>query len=993
MNYFPFISRKRVVAASLLMGMVAVHAQNNDNDEDDGRVFELSPFEVSTEADDRYYASNAISGSRLDVRIQDMPLTIEVLTSEFVEDTGSTDLRESLRYSAGILLQSQNDAYQAGTDNFGNVNNPEGATSSKGESSFKIRGFVTNNTLRNGFRRQHATDTVNIDRIEVVRGPSALLYGVGNFGGVVNYLTKTPLPNFESTAEFGVGTEGWRRASIDVTGPAPLNFGYRVTAAYEEGDDWTDLRNYNHWFVSPVAEWQWNKTKITADLELGQAEDNAIGFKSVRAPTLVGVPIFQADRLETYGFLEFEGKDPRTFRWSGPDTFLNTDSLNANIRLEQGIIDNMFLLVGYNHSEVEFDYLDIFGGISTYSTVAAAPQRAQPLLDTITAIQIIDGSNSDVRIPVENAVLQYNWTGGTQTIDWDQVRAEWTYSFDLFKDSRWLDSNHNILAGYSWERQENETVGRLTADSPDGDDFYYKNPNDSDYIRFDQPTDGSPVLPLEDNDISGGTSENEGIYLVYSAKFLQDKLFLVAGWRQDKSSSLDGYYELIGSRAGRTFFPDSEVTKRTSQFGISYEVYDGITVFALQSEGVEPNFGGERDGLGRALDSSVAESREFGVKLNLFEGKLAATISKFKIERSGLPFSYWWAPAPIRGEFDRDSDIIYRMEDWNLDNFADLDPDEVNPYLNAARDEWEAAKAARAVYDAVNEVDNRTWKYLNASTPEGAAYLDAVFEALKAEFAKPREERTDNDPWAGWLYSGEAGADSNVNFATLDWSSGDFFQSISDQSEGWEAQVIWSPTDTFQLIVNYSNVERQVTDPGSFVQYPFADGNWDRWASWYFPNSNWGLAGVPAEDVYPGGENGQPNRDTSTWTGEGWGKGEALDDTPKHALSWWAKYEFKTDFLEGLQIGLGGSWQSKREYASAFTSAGQKKQNETGTSIKAFTDPRLTINAMVKYSYRFADKYDTFIQLNVDNVLDDTDQYGLIYAPGISARLRMGITF
>lgn len=949
-------------------------------------TFELNPFQVTTSEDSGYFASNSISGSRIDVRIQDMPLTIEVVTSEFIEDTGATDLRDALRYSAGILLQSQNDAFGGGFDSFGGVNNPEGATANKSESSFKIRGFVTNNTLRNGFRRQHATDTINIDRIEIVRGPSALLYGVGNFGGVVNYLTKTPQERFSTDISVGIGSEGWRRGSLDITGPITDGLAYRLTAAGEQGDDWTEILNRNHWFVSPAIEWNWKKTLVRADFEYGKSEINGIGFKSVRAPTLVGVPIFQADRLETYGFLEFEGKDPSTFRWSGPDTYLKTDSWNANIEVQQELAKDLFVLVGYNRSYVQFESRDVFGGITTFETPTTASARVRPLLDTIQAVQIIDGKTGDVRIPVPNAVLRYNWTGAVEEIDWDQVRAEVNYSKQVLEESRWLASRHSLLAGFSWEQQVNATTGLRTTDSPDADDFHYKNPTDSSYIRFDAPTDGFDPLPFGAYDLAGNTSSNQGLYAVYSGRFLKERLFLVAGARQDTSESIDGFYELIGSRAGRTNFPDSKVEKRTTQFGASYEVVNGFTVYALRSEGVEPNFGGQRDGLGRALDSSVAEAREVGIKISLFDNKLAATFSAFRIEREGLPFSYWWAPAPIRGEFDRNADIIYRMGEWNLNNSS-------NPYLATAQAQWDAANASGAVFRAVNANDNREYTYLNASTPQGAAYLDQVFSSLQAEFDLPREQRTDNDPWPGWLYAGEAGADSNVNFAALDWSSGDFFQSISDQAEGWEAQVIWSPSESFQLVFNYSHVQREVTDPGGFVTYPYEEGNWDRWATWYFPNSNWGLAGASPNEAYPGGAPGLPNQDTSSWAGVGWGKGEALDDTPKHVVSWWATYRFKGDILPGLQLGFGGAWESAREYASAFTTAGQRKQNETGTSIKALTDPRLSLSGMVKYTWEFESGLAAYVQLNVENLLDDTDQYGLLYAPGRSWRLQSGFKF
>lgn len=1012
-----------------------------DEEAKEESVIELSPFEVTTQNDDRYYASNSISGSRLDVPIQDLPLTIEVLTAEFVKDTGATDLRESLRYSAGIVLQSQNDAY--GTyDNAGGVNNPEGATGDRGQSSFKIRGFVTNNTLRNGFRRQHATDTVNIDRVEVVRGPSALLYGVGNFGGVVNYIPKRPLESRSSELTFGIGSDGWKRGALDTTGPLPWGFGYRLTAATEKADHWTKSRDSEQYFVSPVLKWNFWKTRILLDLEYGTAKDTGTGFQSVRTPTIVGLGIFDTDRLETFGFLEFDDKDPRTFRWSGPDTFLNTKSLNFNATVEQELLKNMYVLVGYNRSEVEFDQRDIFGGLATFASPSVAPPIVQPLLATIEAIQIIDGSNSDVRIPIGNAVLQYSWNGSNTRIDWDQVRAEFNYSYKAFPNSKWLKSEHSVLLGYSWERQQTENLGRVM----DGVGFYYKNPTDSNPIRFDQPTDGQDAVALLDNFISGQTVENKGLYGVYSGRFLNDRLFIVAGVREDTTSNNDGFtQELTGRNPRRTELLESEVTKMTSQYGVSFQVLNGLSLYALRSEGVEPNFGGQRDGLGRSLESSVAQSEEVGVKVNLFDSRIAATFSVFKIKREGVPGFYWWAPAPVQGRFNRDANIVYRMNGvgsggqvaWNPELQATLSPGDAgyNRYVAEASNLWQAAKATLdsngrpVAFQQANQVDlngdgvfqstegdGQTYWYLNASHPAGAAFLDAVFANLQDEFDRPRDERLDGDPWPGWLYIGQQFADNDyvTNFAAKDISSvGDLpnrFTPIEDQSEGFEAQVIWTPNDNFQLLLNYSNVKRQITAPGSLVEYPFADGNWDRWANWYFPNANWGLAGVAPNIAYPGGTTipdprggggtiNLPNQDTSVWSGVGWGLGESLDDTPEHVVSWWARYDLHPQLFEplaGLQMGFGGQWESGREYASAFTTAGQLKQNETGTSIKAFTEPRLTINLMLKYGFDIGREKRgarVDVQLNVDNALDDTDQYGLVYAPGRSWRLITNINF
>ncbi len=1037
----------------ILLPFAHLNAQTDSSSEsDDAPVFELSPFEVSSSGDKGYYASNTISGSRISVPIQDIPLTIEVVTSEFIEDTGATDLRDSLKYSAGVLLESQNDAFGL-YDNVGNVNNPEGATGDKSESSFKIRGFVLENTLRNGYRRKNATDTINIDRIEVIRGPSALLYGVGNFGGVVNYLTKAPSSNWQQQVAVTAGSDGLRRGSIDSTGPILKDdlLNYRVTMAYEDRDDWTDLNTREHFFVSPVIEFNpWNSVKLTLDYEYGEAKENGISFKSVRTPALEGVNIFATDQLETYGFLEFTEdknangildagedlndngqidltRDPRTFRWSGSDTFIDTVSWNANASLEVKLAENLYYSGGINKSRVEFTSRDVFGGITSIATerakaivedmaLGAEDDNDNGILDPgedkngngvldfgrgILARQVIDGKSGDTVVPIYGKVFQYNWSGSEEVIDWLQQRHELNYSARIFEGKRWLESEHNFLLGYSEESQEFENTVFRSKSSPDGDSFYYRDPTDETYIRFGPMNEGAPEIPYEPVEMNGNTAENTGKYLVYSGRFFNDRLFLVAGTREDSTSSIDGYTLSIGGRNPEPeFFPDTTVTKRTYQYGISFEIVDGFSVYALSSEGVEPNFDGQRDGLGRALESTVAEAEEFGFKFNILDGKISGTVSKFNIRRDGFPVTRWFAPAPIKGNFDRNADIVYRMDEWNPIDKPD------NQYLQAGLYEWIAAggdmiqdkeiNPEAPIYTVKNE-EGQTFTYLNASTTQGAAYLDAVFDALKDAFEIPLDDpNKDNDPWPGWLYHGAEGElDPEVNTAAMDKADGDYFTAISDESDGWEAQIIMSPLDNLQIILNYSHVEREILSPGAFVQYDYAEGNWDRWTPWYFPNKFWGLAGVPTDLVYPGGASERlPNEDTSTWSGIGWGTGEALDDTPEDTISWWAHYTFLEDSrLSGLEIGFGGQWESKREYASAITSAGQKKLNRTATAIKAFTDPRLTLNAMIKYSWQFKDKYDAYLQLNVDNFLDDTDQYGFVFASGRSWKLNAGISF
>jgi outer membrane receptor for monomeric catechols len=136
----------------------------------------LSPFTVTTDKDNGYGATNSISGSRVNTPIKDLPIPIQVITSDFINDIGATNLRDSLAYVSGISIQSQNDLDNtAGTYGTaygpGGVNNPEGVTSNINGVQMKIRGFVTKNVLRDGFYRGSPSDSINIERIEVVQGP------------------------------------------------------------------------------------------------------------------------------------------------------------------------------------------------------------------------------------------------------------------------------------------------------------------------------------------------------------------------------------------------------------------------------------------------------------------------------------------------------------------------------------------------------------------------------------------------------------------------------------------------------------------------------------------------------------------------------------------------------------------------------------------------------------------------------------------------------
>lgn len=940
------------------------------------QTYQLSPFVVSTEKDKGYRATNSISGTRLNTAIKDLPMPIEVITEDFLRDTGSRDLRESLRYSSGILLQTQND-YSAPAGSFsvspGKINNPEGMTASATGTNMKVRGFQTESVLRDGFRRQNSTDSVNISRIEVVRGPASLLYGVGNFGGVVNYLVKMPEKKQASELSFAYGSYNFMRATVDTTGPINQSgtFAYRLSGAWQDTDSYQDFNSENHFFVSPVISWRpFKGTEFVLDLEYGKQNNDGIGWQSLRAAKS---PYVNEAGGYNGAFLKIPGKNVREFRWSGPDTYRDSTASNFNFKVTQKITDDLHFLAGVNRSKFKYEQLDNLAHLRDANGSDPAWAIAPVTYVGLTSTQ------SGVPVGPQPSVIGYQWERLNQDDTHDQLRADLSYTKDLFQDSssKWLRMKNLLLAGFTYTREE---AVRNTRQTP-GDRENLHSPGDYSYFRFGKQGNGSAEYSLVEWDNGISSTSNAAFYAVYQGRLLDDRLTLIAGSRRDRSWNVtqqyNPHYNFNGTRGGDSTWSEvnSDMNRDTTyQWGASLAITPkkDVSVYWMNSEGVQPNYQGKLDLNGKPLQAALAKNKEIGLKFDLFDGRISGTISKFEITRTraqvGSSSLVWFAPVVKDTlNFNPSKDIVYNVNDLNPYNggaaisYMGL----VDSNITA---KWDAAVAAGKVYQATNSAGQTNW-YLNAGNIKGAGvggagatYLDSVFTQVAAKNAYG---------WWGWLYGGaDPGSlpfDNLVNNATMDDNGAQKSVATgSDRSKGWDTQIIFSPTDNLQIVASWSHIEKTVLSAQAWPKYPYPE---DRWAIWYAPISWSATAGRPLNEVYR-----NPN-DTSTFIA--FGDGLALDDTPKNAGSLWVNYKFdKSSALNGFSVGAGGWWESERQVYPAY---GQNALDSNGKSIFLSTPARKQINAMVKYDFKLHGR-DSSVQLNVENVTNDTKLYGFIYA-------------
>ncbi len=182
---------RRGLTAFVLLLITPAFAQTSVNpsaQEDDDEPVVLSPFEVNADEDRGYLASTAQSGTRLRTDLKDIASSISVVTKVFMNDIGAKDLEGLLVYTLGTEVNGVGGNFS----DAGVVNNPNGVETDYDEafasasSSTRVRGLTSADLSRDFFVSRLPMDSYNVERVEISRGPNAMLFGLGSPAGIIN---------------------------------------------------------------------------------------------------------------------------------------------------------------------------------------------------------------------------------------------------------------------------------------------------------------------------------------------------------------------------------------------------------------------------------------------------------------------------------------------------------------------------------------------------------------------------------------------------------------------------------------------------------------------------------------------------------------------------------------------------------------------------------------------------------------------------------------
>ena len=526
--------------------------------------------------------------------LRETPQSITILDNEILEDAGVTRLSDALDLSASMARQN----------NFGGL-----------WDNYAVRGFAGDENLPsgylvNGFNAGRGfggpRDISAIERIEVLRGPSAALLGRGEPGGTVNLVTKKPEFEFEGGLNASVGSFDTYRVDGDVTGPLSDSFAVRINGFHEEAGSFRDTVESTRYGLMPSALWRiTDKVSLSYELELTRQEipfDRGV----VAVNNVLGV-------IPVERFLGEPGDGP-----------LQADATGHQLQFEQDFNADWSLLLGLGYRETDLE------GFSTEAELAGSRQRL-----------FTDGQT----LSRQRRFRDYE---ATHTVFRGELSGRFTTGA----------LEHRILIGADSDTFENSQFflrfrpGAAAGQTPQtGNQINILNPV---YGRFPLPTPGPLTNRLDELGAWG-------VYVQDQIR-LTDRLQVRLGARYDDFTN-----ESLNRTSGaRSSVSDAKVSP---QFGLVFDATDTLTLYASYGQGFRQNSGADFAGQPFAPEDSESAEIGARFEIAGLQATLAAfSMSKTNIltaDPVNAGFSIAIGEAESRGvEFDLAGELPGEVEVW-----------------------------------------------------------------------------------------------------------------------------------------------------------------------------------------------------------------------------------------------------------------------------------------------------------------------------------------
>lgn len=526
--------------------------------------------------------------SKSNLTIMENPQPIAIVTHEVIEQQQAKQLSDVLQNVNGLYI-----------------------TSSRGNSqdSFGGRGFNfgNDNIFKNGARVNSGVfpEVSGLERVEVLKGGNAMLYGNVAAGGVVNLITKKP--RFTNGGSIGFSAGSWNsyKPTVDFYGSLSKNVAFRVNGAYETADSFRDVVSSTKYYFNP-----------SFIFNIGE-----------HSQLIVEADYLKNDFTPDFGIGSLTNKD-------GSYSLNNLLSRNAFVGTDWQFqnVEQATTGITFNHQFNEVWTLNAIASYQNYTKDYFSTERVQWSYDAADRL--------NWKRPLNRTYGEQNYT---------------SLQINVNGEIKTGSVNHKILVGTDGDYGNNDSYTYLnpTNGKTFGTSYLYGTngaANGTIYLD-DASTWASGAMPdAIKKDRNRIPTQRFGIYAQDYIE-LSDKFKVLAGLRwsyienketENKTFATDKT-ATSGGTVDRAFSPKA---------GLVYMPNDNLSLFATYTNSFSANTG--RDINQQSLKPSLIDQFEVGVKHNFWNNAVALNLSLYQIENRNF---YQMAEKDISGGVNSDKDI------------------------------------------------------------------------------------------------------------------------------------------------------------------------------------------------------------------------------------------------------------------------------------------------------------------------------------------------
>ena len=545
----------------------------------------LQTIEVVGRKESSYRNSNTFSGTKTDMSWKQVPQAISYVTKETIDDQLVFKVNEAIRNVSGVSQSTSNNR------------------------SYVIRGFEATSKLINGQRVvteiRSQTMLPNIERIEVLKGPTSALYANSDPGGTINLVTKKPLAESRKSIQFATGSFNTNRLTSDFTGPmnSDKTLLYRLNLAYQDSESFRALQGGKYTVIAPTFSFlPSEKTRVNVEF-LYQMNDTKFDR---------GQPIFGARTQDDLY------STPTSFAIGKRNDYAKELFMNANISLQHKFSEKVTFNTAFTRSMYDEDLLEhrTANGYAVDADGNELPQLVAMQAYERQAKNNIDNLSAYFNIKLTSGPLQ-----------------------------------HTVLAGYDYIQEifpqfnaTNRARGYLSADRSRVYNSYNPEQRERYLIVDNMPVPNVAHFNLANPDYSISSMNNyiveavapdprrsylHGVYLQDQIKWRKFQLLLAL--RREYYTDVKNYTEENPQNITQNAF--------IPRVGITYTPNDIVSVYGNFAKGYQPQSAGivgDPELYGGPFDPLTSRIFEVGAKLDLFFKRLSIGASLYEITQNNI---------------------------------------------------------------------------------------------------------------------------------------------------------------------------------------------------------------------------------------------------------------------------------------------------------------------------------------------------------------------